>query len=54
MPQRFIPFIWLRLIVIILFGIFLISEKMWLVAVIAAGLALLSAYQLYLAYQNKK
>ncbi|MHA2788954.1 hypothetical protein ACXZ66_07400 [Corynebacterium sp. S7] len=52
MAQKMIPAIWVRLIVVILFTIFVAWQGMWLIAAIGVFLAVLSAYQLYKAYQE--
>lgn len=50
--RKMIPAIWLRLIVVILFSIFVAWQGMWLIAAIGALLILLSAYQLVMAYRE--
>ncbi|AIT61065.1 hypothetical protein [Corynebacterium doosanense] len=44
--------LWLRLVVVIVFGIFVAVQKMWLIAGIAALLVLLTAWQLVAAYRH--
>lgn len=51
---RMIPMIWLRLIVLIAFGIFVATEGMWFITAVAAVLALLSLWQLKTAYEAKR
>lgn len=53
MAQRMIPVIWIRLLVILGFGAFMIYEGMWVLAAIAAVLAILSAAQLVSAYRQR-
>lgn len=53
MPQRMIPFVWVRLLVILGFGVFVTLEGLWILTVIAAALALLSAWQLVSAYRRR-
>lgn len=53
MAQRMIPVIWIRLLVILGFGAFMIYEGMWVLAVIAAVLVILSAAQLVSAYRQR-
>lgn len=48
-----IPVIWFRLIIVIAFTVFVATQKMWIVAGIAALLALLSVWQLVAAYRNR-
>ncbi|WP_018295485.1 hypothetical protein [Corynebacterium lubricantis] len=54
MAQKMIPAIWLRLIVVILFTIFVAWQGMWFIAVVGALLALMSAYQLIMAYRESR
>ncbi|AGF72449.1 hypothetical protein [Corynebacterium halotolerans] len=53
MAQRMIPVIWIRLLVILGFGAFMVYEGMWALAAIAAVLAILSAAQLVNAYRQR-
>lgn len=52
-PARMIPMIWLRLIVILAFGIFVAWQGHWLVGIIAGVLVLVSAWQLWYAYRQR-
>lgn len=54
LTERMIPMLWFRLVVVIGFAIFVATQKMWLVMVIAIALAGLTGWQLQQAYQNKK
>lgn len=54
LTERMIPMLWFRLVVVIDFAIFVATQKMWLVMVIAIVLAGLTGWQLQQAYQNKK
>ena len=54
LTERMIPMLWFRLVVVIGFAIFVATQKMWLVMVIAIVLAGLTGWQLQQAYQNKK
>lgn len=54
LTERMIPMLWFRLVVIIGFAIFVATQKMWLVMVIAIALAGLTGWQLQQAHQNKK
>lgn len=51
---RMIPMIWLRLVVLIAFGIFVATQGMWMITAVAAVLALLSVRQLKTAYEAKR
>ncbi|AJK68843.1 membrane protein [Corynebacterium marinum] len=52
-PARMIPMIWLRLIVILGFGIFVAWQGHWFVGVIAGVMVLASAGQLWYAYRQR-
>lgn len=52
-PSRMIPMIWLRLIVILAFGIFVMVQGHWLVGIIAGVIVLVSAGQLWYAYRQR-
>lgn len=54
LTERMIPMLWFRLVVVIGFAIFVATQKMWLVMVIAIALAGLTGWQLQQAYRNKK
>lgn len=45
--------LWVRLAVVIAFGIFVATQGMWLIAVIAALLTALTAWQIYSAYRQR-
>lgn len=53
-PSRMIPAIWIRLIVILAFGIFVTWQGHWLVGIIAAVLVLVSIWQLWMAYRFRE
>ena len=48
-----IPFMWLRLVVVIGFTIFVAVQHMWVIAAISVILALLTIWQLWSAYRNR-
>ncbi|GAA1473923.1 hypothetical protein P4N68_00130 [Corynebacterium felinum] len=49
LSQRMLPFLWLRLIVVIGFTAFVAYQGMWLIALIGLGLTALTGYQIYSA-----
>lgn len=51
--SRMLPAIWLRLVVLIAFGLFVLNEGMWLIGGIIGLLILLSLWQLIYAYREK-
>lgn len=51
---RMIPMIWLRLVVLVAFGIFVAYQGMWFITAVAGVLALLSLWQLKTAYEAKR
>lgn len=52
-PSRIIPLIWLRLIVMLVFGAFVAWQGYWLVGILAGVLVLASAGQLWYAYRQR-
>lgn len=44
--------LWLRLVVVIAFGIFVATQEMWFIAGIAALLVLLTVWQLVAVYRR--
>ena len=50
--SRMIPFIWIRLVVLIFFTIFVAWKSMWLITAIAVGLIAWTAFQLYYIYSR--
>lgn len=44
--------LWLRLVVVIAFGVFVATQGMWLIAGIAALLVLLTVWQLVAVYRR--
>ncbi|WP_303153895.1 hypothetical protein [Corynebacterium sp.] len=48
-----IPFIWLRLVLLVAFGIFVAVEGLWWVALVALALCGLSVWQLVIAYRQR-
>lgn len=53
LPSRMIPMIWLRLIVILAFGIFVTVQGYWFVGILAGVLVLVSVGQLWYAYRQR-
>ena len=51
--RQIIPFIWLRLVVVIGFTVFVAVQDMWVIAAISTMLALLTIWQLWSAYRNR-
>ena len=51
--RQIIPFMWLRLIVVIGFTIFVVVQQMWVIVAISVLLALLTIWQLWGAYRNR-
>ena len=51
--RQIIPFMWLRLIVVIGFTIFVAVQQMWVIVAISVLLALLTIWQLWGAYRNR-
>jgi uncharacterized membrane protein len=53
LPSRMIPMIWLRLVVILVFGIFVTVQGHWFVGILAGILVLVSVGQLWYAYRQR-
>jgi hypothetical protein len=51
--RQIIPFMWLRLVVVIGFTIFVAVQQMWVIVAISVLLALLTIWQLWNAYRNR-
>lgn len=51
--SRMLPAIWLRVVVLIAFGVFVLYQGMWLIGGIIGLLILLSLWQLIYAYREK-
>ncbi|QQU81724.1 hypothetical protein I6I74_11010 [Corynebacterium tuberculostearicum] len=51
--RQIIPFMWLRLVVVIGFTIFVAVQQMWVIVAISVLLALLTIWQLWGAYRNR-
>ncbi|EET76604.1 hypothetical protein [Corynebacterium tuberculostearicum] len=51
--RQIIPFMWLRLVVVIGFTIFVAVQQMWVIVAISFLLALLTIWQLWSAYRNR-
>ena len=51
--RQIIPFMWLRLVVVIGFTIFVAVQQMWVIVAISVPLALLTIWQLWSAYRNR-
>ncbi|ERS46888.1 hypothetical protein QP943_00275 [Corynebacterium kefirresidentii] len=51
--RQMIPFMWLRLLIVIGFTIFVAVQHMWVIVAISACLALLTIWQLWSAYRNR-
>ena len=51
--RQIIPFMRLRLIVVISFTIFVGVQQMWVIVAISVLLALLTIWQLWSAYRNR-
>ena len=51
--RQIIPFMWLRLVVVIGFTIFVAVQHMWVIVAISVLLALLTTWQLWSAYRNR-
>lgn len=54
MMSRLVPFLWLRLVVLIGFCVFVASKDMWLITGIAVLLTLFTGMQLAAAYRGNK
>ncbi|RNE49134.1 hypothetical protein [Corynebacterium alimapuense] len=54
LATRMIPAMWLRLVVLIGFGTYVLIEQMWVIGAIAVGLLLLTIWQLRYAYRVKE
>lgn len=52
LAQRMLPFIWLRLVVLIGFTIFVATKSMWLITLIAVALTGWTIFQLAYTYRN--
>ena len=51
--RQMIPFMWLRLLIVIGFTIFVAVQHMWVIATISTILTLLTIWQLWSAYRNR-
>lgn len=51
--RQIIPFMWLRLVVVIGFTIFVAVQHMWVIVAISVLLVLLTVWQLRSAYRNR-
>ena len=49
LTERMIPFLWLRLVVVVGFTLFVAWQQLWLIAVIGVLLSALTGYQIYSA-----
>ncbi|MDY6049894.1 MAG: hypothetical protein SPI77_04965 [Corynebacterium sp.] len=52
LSERMLPLLWLRFVVIILFGIFVASKQMWVLLILAIALAGWTAFQIYYAMRH--
>ncbi|QQU87403.1 hypothetical protein I6I68_06910 [Corynebacterium glucuronolyticum] len=52
LAERMLPFIWLRLVVLIGFTIFVAVKSMWVVTLIAVALTVWTVFQLAYTYRN--
>lgn len=52
-PSRMIPAIWIRLIVMLGFGIFVTWQGYWFIGILAGILVLVSGWQLWMAYKHR-
>lgn len=53
LAERMIPFLWLRLVVVIAFTIFVAYQQLWLIAAIGAFLSALTAFQIFSVLKNR-
>ena len=51
--RQIIPFMWLRLVVVIGFTLFVAVQQMWVIVAISVLLALLTIWQLWSAYRSR-
>ena len=51
--RRLITALWVRLVVVIVFSIFVAVQQMWIVTAVAALLAVLTIWQLWSTYKNQ-
>lgn len=54
LSQKMIPYLWARLVATLVFAGFVAWQSMWLLCVIAIGLAALTGLQLRTAYHQQK
>lgn len=52
MSDRMLPFLWIRLVVVIGFSIFVAAQQLWLVTAIGVVLAGLTGFQIYNVYRH--
>ncbi|QPK80450.1 hypothetical protein G7Y31_05755 [Corynebacterium lizhenjunii] len=52
-PQRMIPFLWARLVALLVFVIVVGWNAVWWALAIGVVLLLMTGYQLYMAYQSR-
>lgn len=53
LSERMIPFLWLRLVVVVAFTGFVAYQQLWLMAAIGAFLSALTAFQIYSVLKNQ-
>ncbi len=54
LSERMLPFLWLRLVIVMAFTIFVAFQDLWLIVGIGAFLSALTGYQIYSVYQNRE
>ena len=52
LSERMLPMMWLRFVVIVLFGIFVAWKQMWLLLIIAIALLAWTAFQIFYATRH--
>ena len=52
LTERMIPFLWLRLVVVVGFTLFVAWQQLWLIAIIGVLLSALTGYQIYSASKS--
>ncbi|AKK05904.1 hypothetical protein CMUST_07895 [Corynebacterium mustelae] len=53
LAERMLPFLWIRLVIVLGFTVFAFYQSITILAVVGIGLALLTGFQIFSAYRNR-
>ncbi|MDO5098233.1 MAG: hypothetical protein Q4D85_05685 [Corynebacterium sp.] len=53
LAERMLPFLWIRLVVVLGFTIFAFYQSITILAIVGIGLAVLTGFQIFSAYRNR-